>query len=313
MNRKDYYKILGVKENATEREIKETYKKLVTEYHPDKYRDNPLQSLAEEKLREINEAYEILGNPEKRKAYDDGRVPGTGDEDIQIIEIFKKAEEFFSRRQFESARKELGKIIAIDPDIFEAHFMTGLCYRNQGKQSEARKAFEKVIAIVPEAHGSYNQIGLCYLDENNTEKALYYFKKASQLAPEESLYLENAGHACAQAKDTNNALMYFNEALKIAPDRAEIYMYVCYICAENGWFENADRHFQRAKSIDPANPLVLEWEEAVKNVQKQEQHYMQLSSQGNHEVESLLSCMAGCCLAGILESICPGSSGCIRG
>ena len=43
-------------------------------------------------------------------------------EDIQIIEIFKKAEELFSIRQFESPRKELGKVIAIDPDIFEAHY-----------------------------------------------------------------------------------------------------------------------------------------------------------------------------------------------
>jgi molecular chaperone DnaJ len=54
------YEVLGVSENATEEEIKKAYKELVKKYHPDKYQDNPLADLAEEKLREVNEAYDIL-------------------------------------------------------------------------------------------------------------------------------------------------------------------------------------------------------------------------------------------------------------
>lgn len=54
------YEVLGVKENATEAEIKAAYRELVKKYHPDKYQNNPLADLAEEKLREVNEAYDYL-------------------------------------------------------------------------------------------------------------------------------------------------------------------------------------------------------------------------------------------------------------
>jgi curved DNA-binding protein len=67
MQYKDYYKILGVRKNASDKEIKKVYKQLAIKYHPDK---NPDDQAAEEKFKEINEAYEVLGDPEKRKKYD---------------------------------------------------------------------------------------------------------------------------------------------------------------------------------------------------------------------------------------------------
>jgi len=54
------YEVLGLKEGASVDEIKKAYRDLVKKYHPDRYRDNPLSDLAEEKLREINEAYDVL-------------------------------------------------------------------------------------------------------------------------------------------------------------------------------------------------------------------------------------------------------------
>ena len=54
------YEVLGVSENASQEEIKRAYKELVKKYHPDKYQNNPLSDLAEEKLQEINEAYDML-------------------------------------------------------------------------------------------------------------------------------------------------------------------------------------------------------------------------------------------------------------
>lgn len=54
------YEVLGIKENATDEEIKAAYRELVKKYHPDKYQNNPLADLAEEKLREVNEAYDYL-------------------------------------------------------------------------------------------------------------------------------------------------------------------------------------------------------------------------------------------------------------
>ncbi len=64
---KDYYKILGVPRNATQEEIKRAYRKLAMQYHPDRNQGN---KEAEEKFKEINEAYAVLSDPEKRKMYD---------------------------------------------------------------------------------------------------------------------------------------------------------------------------------------------------------------------------------------------------
>ncbi len=66
-NFKDYYAILGVSKSAQEDEIKKTFRKLALKYHPDR---NPGDKVAEEKFKEISEAYEVLSDPEKRKKYD---------------------------------------------------------------------------------------------------------------------------------------------------------------------------------------------------------------------------------------------------
>lgn len=63
---KNPYEVLGLKEGASEEEIKRAYKRLVRKYHPDQYVNNPLADLAEEKLKEINEAYNILMNKRSR-------------------------------------------------------------------------------------------------------------------------------------------------------------------------------------------------------------------------------------------------------
>ena len=68
MNYKDYYAILSVPKNALEKDIKSAYRKLARKWHPDA---NPQsQRQAEEKFKDIQEAYEVLGDPEKRKKYD---------------------------------------------------------------------------------------------------------------------------------------------------------------------------------------------------------------------------------------------------
>ncbi|HNS60729.1 MAG TPA: DnaJ domain-containing protein, partial [Anaerolineales bacterium] len=67
MDYKDYYKILGVDRKASDDDIRKTYRKLAKQYHPDY---NPNDKKAEERFKEINEAYEVLGDSKKRSTYD---------------------------------------------------------------------------------------------------------------------------------------------------------------------------------------------------------------------------------------------------
>src|SRR6476619_624753 len=80
---KDYYAVLGVPASATQEEIKKKYRRLAAKHHPDK---NPNDPKAAETFKEISEAYQVLGDAEKRKQYDrmrrlgafGGRAPGPG-------------------------------------------------------------------------------------------------------------------------------------------------------------------------------------------------------------------------------------------
>ncbi len=67
MEFRDYYKTLGVERNASEADIKSAYRRLARKYHPDV---NPNNKAAEARFKEINEAYQVLSDPEKRKKYD---------------------------------------------------------------------------------------------------------------------------------------------------------------------------------------------------------------------------------------------------
>ena len=70
---KDFYKVLGVSEKAEAKEITRAYRKLARENHPDA---NPDNAAAEERFKEISSAYDVVGDPEKRKEYDEVRALG---------------------------------------------------------------------------------------------------------------------------------------------------------------------------------------------------------------------------------------------
>ena len=66
MSKRDYYEVLGLQKGASDDEIKKAYRKMAKKYHPDVNKEPG----AEEKFKEINEAYEVLGDPQKKATYD---------------------------------------------------------------------------------------------------------------------------------------------------------------------------------------------------------------------------------------------------
>ncbi|MBK9306272.1 MAG: J domain-containing protein [Nitrospira sp.] len=105
MARMNYYQILGVSRDASDEDIKKAYRKLVFAHHPDR---NPEKTDSEARIREINVAYEIVGDPEKRKSYDrlswgDEPRATSVDPDLILNEIEQKL--------FDEGRKEVFSIL----------------------------------------------------------------------------------------------------------------------------------------------------------------------------------------------------------
>jgi molecular chaperone DnaJ len=108
MPRVDFYRVLGVSREASDDLIKKAYRKLVFEHHPDR---NPNSKEAEEKIREINAAYEIIGDAEARRNYDrlnwgDEFAPDVVDVTLLLDEMEKKL--------FDEGRKELFAVLMKD-------------------------------------------------------------------------------------------------------------------------------------------------------------------------------------------------------
>ncbi len=87
----DYYAVLGVQSDASEKEIKKAYRKLAQQYHPD---TNAGDAAAESRFKEVNEAYEVIGDPETRKEYDHTREmgyfvggPGGGQQYVRVEDL----------------------------------------------------------------------------------------------------------------------------------------------------------------------------------------------------------------------------------
>jgi len=131
MEYKDYYKVLGVDRSASSDEIKRIYRKLALKYHPDK---NPGDSQAEEHFKEINEAYEVLGDSTKRAKYDQlgssyrswertGSQPGSFD-----------WSEWMQGGQGGGVRVDIGGF----SDFFSAIF-SGMSAQQQGYRTQGRR------------------------------------------------------------------------------------------------------------------------------------------------------------------------------
>ncbi len=101
MIRKDFYNTLGVPRDVSDEDLKKAYRKLVLQYHPDR---NPGDKTAEEKIREINAAYEVVGDPEKRRAYDRLRF---GDEVLDETPNPDVVLQQMEEKLFDEGRKEL--------------------------------------------------------------------------------------------------------------------------------------------------------------------------------------------------------------
>ena len=93
--KRDYYEVLGISKDATEKDIKRAYRKLAFKWHPDKNPNNKKE--AEEKFKEINEAYSVLSDPDKKRQYDMGGFDFAAFGFDENFDPFKVFQSFFDK------------------------------------------------------------------------------------------------------------------------------------------------------------------------------------------------------------------------
>lgn len=144
---KDPYQVLGIKKGASKAEVKTAYRKLVNQYHPDKYRDNPLQDLAQEKLKEINEAYnQIMGGDEAGG----GEAGGTyqrGTTSQRSGTIYQQVRSLINQRRIREAAVLLQQTNERTAEWF---FLQGIIFSHQGLYQQAYTHIEKACFMEPE-------------------------------------------------------------------------------------------------------------------------------------------------------------------
>ncbi|HWR62324.1 MAG TPA: DnaJ domain-containing protein [Clostridia bacterium] len=145
------YEVLGIREGASADEIKRAYKELVRKYHPDQYQNNPLSDLAEEKLKEINQAYDYLMKKYRQNGND-------GNYTRQEEPGYRNSREDSSRSYYDQARSyiNMGNVAAAEQILNgvssrggEWYYLKGLIFMRRGWYNEAVTHLKTAVDMEP--------------------------------------------------------------------------------------------------------------------------------------------------------------------
>ena len=153
----DPYKVLGVSPNASDDEVKKAYRDLARKYHPDNYHDNPLADLAQEKMKEINEAYDEItkmrsggGGSSSRSNNNYSSNSGGGYSSAQQYAQIRSA---INSGNLQYAEQMLNSMPNRDA---EWNFLMGSLYYRKGWLDDARNFFQRAVNMDPN-NGEYRQ------------------------------------------------------------------------------------------------------------------------------------------------------------
>lgn len=140
------YKVLGVDESSTKEEIRKAYLDLVKKYHPDKYRDNPLGDLADEKMRDINRAYDTLVSSGSSSS--SGRSTNTsGSSNSSYGNVsYMQIRNMLNLNQINNA---LDALNSIGVHNAEWYFLRGVCLQKKGMYSQSQQMFNTAVQMDP--------------------------------------------------------------------------------------------------------------------------------------------------------------------
>ncbi len=147
---KDPYKVLGISPNATNEEVKAAYKALVKKYHPDNYADSPISDIAEEKMQEINEAYDEILRQRAEGA------SGGGSQSYQGSTSYANIRSLINNGRIDEADAELNKIAQSERNA-EWSFLKACILTQRGYYFDAMKFADAACNMDP-MNDEYRQL-----------------------------------------------------------------------------------------------------------------------------------------------------------
>lgn len=153
------YKVLGVTESATDEEIKQAYRDLAKKYHPDRYVDSPLKDVAQEKMQEINEAYDILIRRKNSGGYSASgggyqTHQGSWSQGNPQDNSFAYIRQMIATGNISTAEQLLDQM---NQRPAEWHFLRGSCYLRRGWYAQAKQHLEEAVRMDPQ-NPEYNAV-----------------------------------------------------------------------------------------------------------------------------------------------------------
>lgn len=190
---KDYYSILSVQRSATPDEVRDRFRQLARERHPDRFQGAE-RAKAELDFQELTEAFNVLLNPDRRRQLD--------------LEL--------ARPQADTGGNESARLTRF-------HMEAGVAFYREGNYHQAAEAFERVTQLDAKSHQAWHHLAQALaLQKRNLSRAASAIAKACELNPVNPAYLKLAGRIHAEVGMADKAERYYNEALALGGEDAAV-------------------------------------------------------------------------------------------
>ena len=145
---KNPYEVLGVSENATDEEIKTAYRNLAKKYHPDNYTDSPLADLAEEKMKEINEAYDRICDMRRNGSRSSSSTGSYGSSSSYNRTSYPDVRQYIMNGRLDDAMELLNGVPEGSRNA-EWYFLMGMVFSRRGWNDQAYNYFQRAYQMDP--------------------------------------------------------------------------------------------------------------------------------------------------------------------
>jgi len=218
---RDYYKILKVKRNASTEEIKEAYRRLAREYHPDLHPGNPT---AEERFKEICQAYEVLSDAVQRSEYDQGFEPMKSPQRKRE----KSPQDFYVRavakalnKDYQGAVEDYTQAIELNPQFVEAYLKRAATHYKLGDDRDTLKDCTQALQINPNLALAYYYQGRARYRLGYTQAALEAYTQAIRIEPDQAQAYYHRGIANQDLQEISLAVEDLKKAMTLFGEQGD--------------------------------------------------------------------------------------------